>query len=726
MILNQLFTLFYKYWTNGRINYSIRVFIAFVGVVFPCGWYGQIHAISPLILGIIASALAETDDNFSGRLMALLTTLLCFSLAIFSVTFLFQYPLLFTFGLFCSTFAFTMLGALGLRYTSIAFASLLIAVYTMLGVNDPYDNEYLSALLLLAGALWYGIVSLAWLIFWPYQPVKQNLSGVFFSLSSYLKHKNDIMYPSQSVDLSPPPLLSDAQENANVVDALNLAKISLLNRIRHGQLNNQSRHFVNIYLVAQDIHERANASYDRLHKLTDTFFHTDVLFRLHYLRHLQAKACRKLARDLITNLPYQHQKQNKVALNELNQSIYHLKKNAPVSLEKAIEQLEYQKENLATIENQLTNIGQFNGFTNEMDNSIADLKPHGFRDKIARIKAELNLKSLLFRHALRLSITLCAGYGIIHAFDQLQGYWILLTILLVCQANYSAMRNKSMARMVGTIAGILIGLPLLTFFPDLISQLLFMILFGVLFFAFRTTHYAIATIFITLLVLMSFNQFGSGYAVMIPRLTDTLIGCALSIFAVTFIFPDWQAHRLRGIFKDAIRGNRDYLGQIIGQYRIGKRDDVTYRVARRQAHNNDAQLSCAINNMLAEPGRYRSAMDESFRLVWLNHTMLGHISTLGAHRMQIENDASHALVSKVHQDIHLELEHLIQKLSGIPTTKPPSLEKNIETQLIHWQNVTNHSARMILQQLYLIYTLLPEMHQLTDRLAQNALKKSNG
>ncbi len=43
--------------------------------------------------------------------------------------------------------------------------------------------------------------------------------------------------------------------------------------------------------------------------------------------------------------------------------------------------------------------------------------------------------------------------------------------------------------------------------------------------------------------------------------------------------------------KDAVSANRDYLAQIIGQYRIGKRDNMAYRVARRNAHNNDAQLT---------------------------------------------------------------------------------------------------------------------------------------
>ena len=46
----------------------------------------------PLFLGIIASALAETDDGWQGRLSALAVTLVCFAIAALSVELLFPYP----------------------------------------------------------------------------------------------------------------------------------------------------------------------------------------------------------------------------------------------------------------------------------------------------------------------------------------------------------------------------------------------------------------------------------------------------------------------------------------------------------------------------------------------------------------------------------------------------------------------------------------------------------
>lgn len=103
-----------QYWANKTINNSLQILVTMLGVVIPCWYFQQYSIINPLVLGVIAAALAETDDNFWGRLRALLLTFICFALASLSIEILFPSPPLFALGLFVSTFAFIMLGAIGL------------------------------------------------------------------------------------------------------------------------------------------------------------------------------------------------------------------------------------------------------------------------------------------------------------------------------------------------------------------------------------------------------------------------------------------------------------------------------------------------------------------------------------------------------------------------------------------------------------------------------------
>ncbi|HIF9201073.1 TPA: YccS family putative transporter [Photobacterium damselae] len=702
-----------RYWANDRINYCIRVLIAMIGVVFPCWYLNATSEVTPLILGIIAAALAETDDNLTGRLKALATTLICFLVASVSIEVLFDYPIFFALGLFSSTFGFIMLGAMGPRYASIAFASLLLAVYTMLGA-DSSVNLWYQPMLLLGGAFWYGLLSLAWHILWPNQPVQQNLAHVFSQLATYLDSKSQLFEPI--ADLQPQPLRLDAaHNNAKVVAALNGAKATLLHRARRGQPHTTGDRFLKIYFMAQDIHERVSSSHYRYQDLAATFQRSDVLFRFQRLLRAQAMACRDIAKALAIGKPYQHLEITEKTLDELRESINYLKAQNNPQWRLLLTQLDYLFSNLATVERQLANISNPDATVTD-ETELADNEAHSIPDLWRRITSQLNPQSLLFRHALRMAIALTVGYGCIQFLHLERGYWILLTTLFVCQPNYSATRQKLVQRVIGTLGGLLAGIPLLYLFPGQEGQLVLMILAGVLFFAFRMVRYDLATAFITLLVLFCFNQLGEGFAVILPRLGDTLLGCFLAVIAVSYIFPDWESHRLHKVMASSVNANREYLGQIIAQYRLGKRDCLNYRVARRNAHNTDAQLSTAISNMLAEPGRYRMATNESFRFLTLNHAMLSYISALGAHRTQLEDNETYHLVSQAYRSINEHLESLTLQLEQNKPMAMPETDSALEQSLSQWRDDDCESTKMVLQQLHLIQRMLPELHSLTNKL----------
>ncbi len=707
---------FRLYWANKTINYSILILITLLGVVIPAWYFGQNTLITPLILGVIAAALAESDDSFMGRIKALILTFICFAVAAFSIEILFHTPWLFAMGLFISTFGFIMLGAIGPKYASIAFGSLLIAIYTMLGAHES-TNIWFQPLLLLTGAAWYYFMSMIWQMFWPLQPVQLSLANVFLALANYLDAKAKLFHPV--TNLAPQPMrIEAARLNAATVTALNACKATLLTRSKRGHVDGPSDRFLNIYFIAQDIHERVSSSHYRYQDLATEFERSDVLFRFKYLLETQAQACRDIAQAIQLGNEYTHTDESILALAELQNSLAHLEEQQQGHWKRLLMQLTYLFNNLATVEKQLNNINNPDAERLEED-TLADTNPHTLKAMWQRISANLHKDSMLFRHALRMSIALTIGHGIIQLFDIDRGYWILLTTLFVCQPNYSATRQKLTARVIGTLAGLLIGVPLLTFFPSQESQLVFIVVSGVMFFAFRMNNYGYATGFITLLVLFLFNQLGEGYAVVLPRLADTLIGCALAVAAVMFILPDWQSRRLHKVMSDAIDANKQYLDQIIGQYRIGKKDNLSYRIARRQAHNNDATLTSAISTMLAEPGKYRAAVDESFRFLTLNHAMLSYISALGAHRTRIEDESIHKLVLDAHRCIHQHLDVLHQQLHQHCEECDLSNidDAGLEQRLNEWRDEDDSSARMVLQQLHLIYRMLPELHSLASKFA---------
>ena len=181
-----------RLWAQDKFSYSLRAFVALTGIMALCWTQDAMHQLIPLFLGVIASALAETDDSWQGRLNALLVTLACFSVASMAVELLFPMPWVFGASMALACFCLTMLGALGERYARIAQATLILSVYTMIGV-DQRDGAQVSfwhePMLLVAGAAWYGSLSVIWQALFSHQPVQQSLAVLFRELGRFLKLK---------------------------------------------------------------------------------------------------------------------------------------------------------------------------------------------------------------------------------------------------------------------------------------------------------------------------------------------------------------------------------------------------------------------------------------------------------------------------------------------------------------------------------------------------------
>ena len=622
-----------RLWALDKFSYSLRVFIALSGALLLCWAQDWMQALIPLFLGVIASALAETDDSWQGRLMALLVTLGCFSAAAYAVEWLFPYPWLFVSALALASFALTMFGALGERYATLGSATLILAVYSMIGVEQRGGSAglWLEPLLLVAGAAWYGLLSVLWQAAFANQPVQHSLARLFRELGRYLKLKAALFEPLRQLDVAQ-RRLALAKQNGRVVAALNACKEILLHRVGDTRPGPKISRYLKLYFLAQDLHERASSSHYPYNELAEAFFHSDVLFRCQRLLRLHGQACQRLAQAIELRQAFEYRDLCDQALADLDASLEHLRRQSNPAWRHLLRSLAALAGNLRSLDGLLSNASNPDALAEEQDSSLLDREPHSLKDVWERLRQQLTPTSLLFRHALRLAIALAAGYGLLHWIHPAQGYWILLTTLFVCQPNYGATRLKLLQRIGGTVLGLLLGWALFDLLPDPRAQALFAVVAGVAFFALRSSRYTLATAAITLLVLFCFNQVGDGYGLFIPRLVDTLLGSLIAGLAVFLILPDWQGRRLNRLLASTLSCNSRYLQQIIQQYASGKRDDLAYRLARRNAHNADATLSTTLGNMLMEPGHFRKQADIGFRFLLLSHTLLSYLSGLGAHR----------------------------------------------------------------------------------------------
>ncbi len=708
-----------RLWALDKFSYSLRVLIAFAGSMALSWQQGRMELLIPLFLGIIASALAETDDSWQGRLQALLATLACFAAAAFAVELLFPYPWLFVAALALSAFALTMLGALGERYGTIASATLILSIYTMIGVDQrggEVVDLWREPLLLVAGAAWYGLLSVLWQALFSQQPVQQALARVFRELGMYLRLKAALFEPLRELDVEA-RRLALAQQNGKLVSALNAAKEIILHRVGKGRPSPQLNRYLKLYFLAQDIHERASSSHYPYNALAEAFFHSDVLFRCQLLLQQQGKACRALAQAIELRQPFAYQQASAQALADLEASLAHLQAQHNPQWRGLLRSLRALANNLTNLEQLLGAARNPDALADEQDSTLHDRAPHSLREVGERLRQQLTPTSLLFRHALRLAVALAAGYGVLHWIHPTQGYWILLTTVFVCQPSYGATRTKLVQRIAGTVLGLLAGWALFDLFPGAVVQSLIAVAAGVVFFASRSTRYTLATAAITLMVLFCFNQVGNGYGLIWPRLVDTLLGSLIAGLAVFLILPDWQGRRLPSVVANTLSCHARYLRQIIQQYASGKRDDLAYRLARRNAHNADAALAASLANMLLEPGHFRREADVGFRCLVLSHTLLSYLSALGAHRAALPAELRGGLIEHAADYLAESLEAIAERLARRqPPETPARDEELLARELEQLPEEADERQRLLRTELALLCRQLAPLREVAARL----------
>lgn len=698
---------------NTTFMYNVRMLIAFTGTAFVPYLLNFQLATIPLTLGVVAAGISDIDDRFSVRIMNLIYTYIGFFITAASVQLLFPYPAVFAIGLIVSCIGWILLGSLGRRYATIAYGCLVVSVYSMLGVH-LFEQWYLQPALLVAGAAWYGLLSTISFLLFPVRKLQDQLSASYHALGSFLFAKSNLF----DVDMTPSSyqqsMIDLALENGKLISIFNDMRMALLTRLKGDRGQKDTRRSLQYYFVAQDIHERADSAHIDYQKLAKIFQHSDILFRFQRILTIQGKACQDLANCILTRTRYLHNKRLKHSFENLRLSLEKLhadqvydqvRINALFALYQNLKSIDAQLQNLETERNiQLINAQQ-------AENQLKDDDLKGWNDMMVRVKQHLTPESVLFRHAVRLSIVLFIGYIFIQLTHIAYGYWILLTALFVCQPNFNATKRRLYLRIVGTLIGIIVGLAIIYFIPSLQGQLVMLVLSGVLFFELRSKQYAQATAFITILALINFNLDGSAFAAGLPRLIDTIIGCALAWFGVSFIWPDWKFRRLPRTIQRSLQAQCKYLAEVVTQYHEGRNNALNYRVVRRAAHNNDAEVASLISTLATEPNIDPTKKAQAFEFLCLSHTFLSYIAALGAHRERIDEPVILSLLDQALDDIQGAL---LQ--DEVPDLSSQNMLQSIRERLSR-NDENDQKSLIILQQLSLILSILTRLSMLKQSLS---------
>ncbi len=537
--------------------------------------------------------------------------------------------LLFALGLL--TFAIAFISVYGFRASLISFSGLMALV-----LSSAKDSEgleiYQYAVLMGVGGLWYLLLSKVWHRLNPKAETEEFLSETYVLTAEFLEIRGKLIDPFENHEKLQARLLdlqSELTENHET-----LRELLILFRKTSGRSNYQDKRLL-IFVQLVDMLEMAIANpvnYERL----------DALFSDHsnYIKKFQA---------LIFEMSYQLRMISIAGGNKkmLPKDEYFIQCLEEVRGEVALLRetrnyeeyfmlqnlLEYQEKQFE----KLKRIKWLLGEAKTKDIDFIDRKrakrfiePQDYDPKL--LIWNFSFKSTIFRHSLRLAVTVMIGYALGSIFAFQDPYSILLVIIIIMRPSYGLTRSRAKDRIIGTLigGGIAFGMVFLIQDPYIYGTLGVISL--VIALSLVQKNYKAAATFITLSVVFIYATLSPNVLNLIQfRVFDTFVGAGLSYAAMLWLWPTWEFVEIKENIEESVKSNLNFLHKITEYYQRKGNIPTSYHIARKDAFLETSNLSSAFQRMAQEPKSKQREADKIYELVVLNHSFLASLASLSTY-----------------------------------------------------------------------------------------------
>jgi uncharacterized membrane protein YccC len=227
-----------------------------------------------------------------------------------------------------------------------------------------------------------------------------------------------------------------------------------------------------------------------------------------------------------------------------------------------------------------------------------------FTGRVATLRANLSFDSVVFRHAVRLTLCVAAGDAIGRVLHPYRAYWIPMTIVLVLKPEFAVTFSRGVLRIAGTLIGLLLATALFHYLP--IHTATEIALIGLFTFLMRwigPANYGIFGVTISALVVLLISITGiAPREVIQARAINTVVGGVFALAAYA-AWPSWERNRAPELFGALLEAYRKSFGAICAELfeptaESGRRRERTRQAARTARSNLEASLE----RLAAEPG----------------------------------------------------------------------------------------------------------------------------
>jgi uncharacterized membrane protein YccC len=215
------------------------------------------------------------------------------------------------------------------------------------------------------------------------------------------------------------------------------------------------------------------------------------------------------------------------------------------------------------------------------------------------LRANLTLRSIMFRHSLRLAFVVTLDVliaGLIHIHHQpiTHSYWIAMTSLIVLQPYTGETIRRSGERVLGTVAGAAFASILAVFIHTELSLLIVVSIGAFFTLALYAVDYAWFCFFLTPTIVLMVLPHLRDWHFAAVRMGMTCFGALTAVLAMLFLWPEFESLQLPRLLARCAAANAAYLRAMIAFWHTANPSDSHTRMQAERTLLAPARRLCGL------------------------------------------------------------------------------------------------------------------------------------
>ncbi|MER5257619.1 MULTISPECIES: FUSC family protein [unclassified Streptomyces] len=192
-------------------------------------------------------------------------------------------------------------------------------------------------------------------------------------------------------------------------------------------------------------------------------------------------------------------------------------------------------------------------------------RPAALRVRARRAARNVILSSASWRYGLRLALCIGIAQSLVSLIEVPRSYWVALTVTFVLKPDFGSVFSRAVLRALGTAAGLVVAAAVLSQVPRGWWDVPVMLALASLIPALTPRGYGYQTAAITPVILLLSDVLNhQGFGLVVPRLVDSLIGCAIALVAGYLLWPESWHTRIGDRLADAVGDTASYVESAFG------------------------------------------------------------------------------------------------------------------------------------------------------------------